>query len=412
MTDMLDWKSSTTKRRRPRFFKGQAVADAPPTGALVWNLHSRPQLLRHRKTQDITDMTPGTSLYKSLLDNISTAVLLLDHELKIRYLNAAAEIMLEMSAQRLLGESIHQVFTEGGRPLEGFEQALRSGQPFTKRQTSLRLAIPNDTIVDYTITPVLVDKGALIMEIQPLDRLLRISQEETMLASQQSTRMLVRGLAHEIKNPLGGLRGAAQLLARELPDDSLKDYTNIIIEEADRLRRLVDQLLGPHKAPDKKPMSVHEVTERIVALMEAETQGRIVIKRDYDPSLPNITGDKQQLIQACLNIGRNAMQALRQQENKSGVITIRTRPQRQFTIGPIRHRVVVRVDIIDNGPGIPDELSETLFLPMISGRPDGTGLGLSIAQTIVQQHGGLIKYESTPGNTVFSIYLPLESHHE
>jgi two-component system nitrogen regulation sensor histidine kinase GlnL len=353
-------------------------------------------------------MTPGTSLYKSLLDNISTAVLLLDHELKIRYLNAAAEIMLEMSSQRLLGESIHQVFTEGGRPLEGFEQALRSGQPFTKRQTSLRLAIPNETTVDYTITPVLIDKGALIMEIQPLDRLLRISQEETMLASQQSTRMLVRGLAHEIKNPLGGLRGAAQLLARELPDDTLKDYTNIIIEEADRLRRLVDQLLGPHKAPDKKPMSVHEVTERIVALMEAETQGRIVIRRDYDPSLPNITGDKQQLIQACLNIGRNAMQALGQ--TSDAVITIRTRPQRQFTIGPTRHRVVVRVDIIDNGPGIPEELSETLFLPMISGRPDGTGLGLSIAQTIVQQHGGLIKYESTPGNTVFSIFLPLESH--
>jgi two-component system nitrogen regulation sensor histidine kinase GlnL len=262
-------------------------------------------------------MTPGPSLYKSLLDNISTAVLLLDHELKIRYLNAAAEIMLEMSSQRLLGESIHQVFSEGGRPLDGFEKALASGQPFTKRQTSLRLPTPNETTVDYTITPVQVDQGALIMEIQPLDRLLRISQEETMLASQHSTRMLVRGLAHEIKNPLGGLRGAAQLLARELTDDSLKDYTNIIIEEADRLRRLVDQLLGPHKAPDKKPMSVHEVTERIIALMEAEAQGGITIRRDYDPSLPNITGDKQQLIQACLNIGRNAMQALAGQSDGS-----------------------------------------------------------------------------------------------
>ncbi len=356
-------------------------------------------------------MTPGTSLFKSLLDNISTAVLLLDHELKIRYMNPAAEIMLEMSAQRLLGDSIHHVFSEGGRPLSGFEQALRSGQPFTKRQTVLRLPVPAESTVDYTITPVQIDgnDGALIMEIQPLDRLLRISQEETMLASQQSTRMLVRGLAHEIKNPLGGLRGAAQLLARELPDDSLRDYTNIIIEEADRLRKLVDQLLGPHKAPDKKPMNVHEVTERVLALIEAETQGKITLKRDYDPSLPNITGDKPQLIQACLNIARNAMQALGNQTD--GQILMRTRAQRQFTIGSTRHRIVVRIDVCDNGPGIPPELAETLFLPMISGRADGTGLGLSIAQTIVQQHGGLIKHESTSGHTVFSIFLPLESHH-
>jgi two-component system, NtrC family, nitrogen regulation sensor histidine kinase GlnL len=355
-------------------------------------------------------MTPGTSLYKSLLDNISTAVLLLDHELRIQFMNPAAEMMLEMSNQRLCGESIHNVFSEGGQPLSGFEQALNSGQPFTKRQTVLRLPIPSESTVDYTITPVQIDHdGALIMEIQPLDRLLRISQEETMLASQQSTRMLVRGLAHEIKNPLGGLRGAAQLLARELPDDALRDYTNIIIEEADRLRRLVDQLLGPHKAPDKRPMNVHEVTERVLALLEAETQGRIVLKRDYDPSLPNITGDKQQLIQACLNIARNAMQAVNDQPD--GQILLRTRAQRQFTIGAIRHRVVVRIDICDNGPGIPAELNETLFLPMISGRPEGTGLGLSIAQTIVQQHGGLIKHESTPGNTVFSIFLPLESNH-
>jgi two-component system nitrogen regulation sensor histidine kinase GlnL len=257
------------------------------------------------------------------------------------------------------------------------------------------------------VTPVLqdADKISLVLEIQPLDRMLRISREEGILSSQQNTRALVRGLAHEIKNPLGGLRGAAQLLARELPDASLKDYTNIIIEEADRLRNLVDQMLGPNKAPDKKQLNLHEVVERVRQLLEAETHGRIRFLRDYDPSIPDLLGDKEQLIQAVLNIVRNAVEALTGMASPPSIPTImlRTRSMRQFTIGTQRHRLVV-----DNGPGVQRNLLETIFLPMVSGRSDGTGLGLSISQSIINRHHGLIECHSEPGSTTFSLYIPLE----
>ena len=253
---------------------------------------------------------------------------------------------------------------------------------------------------------------ALVLEIQPLDRMLRISREEGIFSSQQNTRALVRGLAHEIKNPLGGLRGAAQLLARELPDIALKDYTNIIIEEADRLRNLVDQMLGPHKVPEKKPLNVHEVVERVRHLLEAETQGQIHFVRDYDPSIPDLLGDKEQLIQAVLNIVRNAVEAMNGMAQKPPrpTILLRTRSLRQFTIGTQRHRLVAKIDIIDNGPGVPPDLLETIFLPMVSGRSDGTGLGLSISQSIINRHNGLIECHSQPGNTTFSLYIPLEQN--
>eukprot|EP01132_Coremiostelium_polycephalum_P023306 gene23306-27725_t len=221
--------------------------------------------------------------------------------------------------------------------------------------------------------------------------------------------MLVRGLAHEIKNPLGGIRGAAQLLARELPDENLKDYTNVIIEEADRLRNLVDRMLGSNKLPSLAMTNVHEVLERVCQLVEAESQGCITLVRDYDPSIPDVLIDREQMIQAVLNIVRNAMQAISSQnELRLGRISLRTRALRQFTIGHVRHRLVTKVEIIDNGPGIPAELQETIFFPMVSGRPDGTGLGLAITQNIISQHQGLIECESHPGHTTFSIFLPLE----
>lgn len=221
--------------------------------------------------------------------------------------------------------------------------------------------------------------------------------------------MLVRGLAHEIKNPLGGIRGAAQLLSRELPEESLKDYTNVIIEEADRLRNLVDRMLGSNKLPNLAPTNIHEVLERVSSLVEAESQGSITLVRDYDPSIPDLLLDREQMIQAVLNMVRNAMQAIAGQNDlRLGRITLRSRTLRQFTIGHTRHRLVCKVEIIDNGPGIPAELQETIFYPMVSGRPDGTGLGLAIAQNIISQHQGLIECESHPGHTVFSLFLPLE----
>ncbi|HCC60948.1 MAG TPA: PAS domain-containing sensor histidine kinase [Pseudomonas sp.] len=249
----------------------------------------------------------------------------------------------------------------------------------------------------------------LLLEVLPRDRLLRITKEEAQLSKQETTKMLVRGLAHEIKNPLGGIRGAAQLLARELPEEHLKDYTEVIIEEADRLRNLVDRMLGSNKLPSLAMTNIHEVLEHVASLIEAECQGSLILVRDYDPSIPEVLMDRAQMIQAVLNIMRNAMQALAgQSELGLGRLTLRTRSLRQFTIGHIRHRLVARIEIIDNGPGIPAELQNTLFYPMVSGRPDGTGLGLAITQNIISQHQGLIECESHPGHTAFSIFLPLE----
>lgn len=355
-------------------------------------------------------MPEDSALYKQILDNLSTATLLMDANLCLTYINPAAEALLEVSAARVMGFPVSDFFSENGKPIEGLRNAMTNHSPFTKRQALLRLPTLHEITVDYTVTPISGKQHSMVMEILPLDRLLQISQEESLLTSQQTSRMLVRGMAHEIKNPLGGLRGAAQLLAKELPSEELKDYTNIIIAEADRLRNLVDQMLGPRQAPDMVPVNIHEVLERVYTLIDAETQGSVKLQRDYDPSIPDITGDKEQLIQATLNIVRNAMQALQDQDN--AVITIKTRPLRQFTIGNERHRLVCRIDIEDNGPGIPAYIAQNIFFPMVSGRPEGTGLGLSISQSIISQHHGLIKCESEPGRTTFSIFLPLEPQHE
>jgi two-component system nitrogen regulation sensor histidine kinase GlnL len=218
----------------------------------------------------------------------------------------------------------------------------------------------------------------------------------------------VRGLAHEIKNPLGGLRGAAQLLERELSDPSLKEYTGIIIGEADRLQTLVNRMLGPNTRPQRRSINIHQVVERVRTLAVAEAPPGVTIVRDYDPSIPDFMAEPDQLIQALLNIVRNALQAIGEQ----GEIILRTRSIRQATIGHHRHKLAARLDIIDNGPGIPPDMMESIFFPMVTGRPDGTGLGLPIAQDLVNQHHGLIECHSEPGKTVFTLLLPIETNHE
>ena len=232
-----------------------------------------------------------------------------------------------------------------------------------------------------------------------------------MLSTQETSRNLVRSLAHEIKNPLGGIRGAAQLLARELSAHSIDfdEYTRIIIDETDRLRNLVDRMLGPHRPVNRKPTNVHEVLERVIKVVRAETSNQLELVRDYDPSIPEIPGDRELLIQSLLNIARNAVQVLLEHDlEKDGVITFRTRVQRRYTIGRKQHPLVARISIADNGPGIPPELVKDIFFPMITGRAEGTGLGLAIAQNLIGQHDGIIKCESVPGLTEFSIYLPLD----
>lgn len=355
------------------------------------------------------------SVRTDILDNLKTAILLLNPNLSIKYLNSSAEVLLEASGNRVLGESITSLFSEDSNDETRLIDAIKDANAFTKREALLRLPSQQIITVDCAVTPIVDGDNivSLIMELQPLDRLKRISKEEEILSSQQNAQALIRGLAHEIKNPLGGLRGAAQLLARELPENALTEYTDIIIEEADRLGNLLDRMLGPNSLLELKPLNIHEVLERVRGLINAETNGTILIKRDYDPSIPDLIADKERLIQATLNIARNSMQALMSSDKTPHPsITFKTRTRRQFTIGNKRHRLVCHVSISDNGPGIEAGLIDKIFLPMISGRANGTGLGLSISQSIINHHHGLIECSSEPGATSFNLYIPLETKSE
>lgn len=347
-----------------------------------------------------------------ILDNLSTAILLIKKDLTVIYVNNAAESLLENSRSKMIGTSIKQLFHELSDSEQQLYSAITHNKSFTKREAQLFLNKQKTITVDYGISPIF-DKNdqldKLIIELHPLDRLLKISRDEDLLNTHQASQALVRNLAHEIKNPLGGLRGAAQLLARQLPDKALNDYTDIIISEADRLTKLVDNLLGSNSLLKFQTHNIHEILEHVKQLIEAECNHSIKINRDYDPSLPELTADHDSLVQIFLNISRNAMQALLSDaENKAPSITIKTRILRQFTIGTLRHRHVCHIEIIDNGPGIPTEMINTIFLPMVSGKALGNGLGLSIAQSLANHHQGLIECQSKAGKTCFSIYLPLE----
>ena len=350
------------------------------------------------------------SIHKRLVDHLTTAVLVLKQDLRVAYSNSSAEMLLEISDQRSKGTLVNNLFRNANSPLVGLDECIKTGQTYTEREVELATLKGNHINVDYTASPFFEDgQTYVVMEIYARDRLQRISREEDLRAKQESSRMLIRGLAHEIKNPLGGIRGAAQLLDKELEDGDRKDYTRIIIAEADRLRNLVDRMLGPNQSFKQAPTNIHEVMERVVSLIEVESAGQIKLIRDYDPSIPEFIGDKEQLIQALLNIARNALQALSNlPEDKVRSITFKTRTLRQFTIGPTRHRLVSRIDIIDNGPGIPSNLQKSIFYPMVSGRPEGSGLGLSITQSIIGLHRGLVECESRPGKTSFIIFIPLE----
>lgn len=348
----------------------------------------------------------------SLLESLSTAVLVLDKALCVRYANPAAEQLFATGRAHLQGQKISYFFCDGDRGHTDLQNALNDWQPYTRREALLHLQGHSDDVtVDYTVTPIgnAASERQLLIELQPLGRLMRFSREDSLLAAHQATRALVSGLAHEIKNPLGGIRGAAQLLARILDDSGLREYTDIIINETDRLRTLVDRMLGPRRLPDFKKINIHQVLERVRVILQAEAGEALELERDYDPSLPDVWADMDQLIQVVLNVLRNAAQSVLENPMKEKpCIVIRSRALRQLMIGTIRHRLVCLIEIEDNGPGISDALRETLFYPMVTGRSEGTGLGLPIAQSIMQQHGGLIECESRPGCTVFKILIPFE----
>lgn len=352
--------------------------------------------------------------FKQILDSLLTAVIVLDRDLNIYCVNNSAEILLGISGEHFVGRPVSQCFSECDPTANNFREAVINKSDFTMRRAVWKLHNDTEITVDYSVMQNF-DLESIIVEVQPLDRLLRISREEAMLATQETSKNLVRSLAHEIKNPLGGIRGAAQLLERELSmSDAGNDYdefTRIIIDETDRLRNLVDRMLGPRRAPKEEPTNIHEVLEHVMSVLKAETEGRPSFDRDYDPSIPHIKGDRELLIQAILNIVRNAVQVLQENNQDNGHIIFRTRVQRRFTIGRTQHALVLRASIVDNGPGIPPEIIEDIFFPMITGRAEGTGLGLAIAQNLISQHKGTIECESVPGKTEFSIYLPLDNNH-
>ncbi|OAI28012.1 MULTISPECIES: nitrogen regulation protein NR(II) [Methylomonas] len=344
-------------------------------------------------------------MYKKILDHLNEAILMFDRDLLLTYINPAGEMLFADSAKHLLGNPAQKLFKIGHHGLfTDLMQRLHQHEPLVDRELILERMSQSIT-VNLSATPLLEDGqlNEILIELQQVDRHLRITKEEQLLAQQNTSRMLVRGLAHEIKNPLGGLRGAAQLLDLELHDPELKEYTQIIIAESDRLQELMDKMLGPNKPAHKSLLNIHEILERVRQLVAVEAGNNISLETDYDPSIPELFADKNQLIQALLNIVRNAIQAIQ----TSGRITLKTRIRRHMTIGRKRYRLAVKIDVIDNGPGIKPELMGQIFYPMITGRAEGTGLGLSIAQSLINQHSGLIECESEPGNTVFSIYLPL-----
>lgn len=346
-------------------------------------------------------------IQRTIIDNLSTSVLLLGQELGIQYLNPAGENLFQISNKRACKLNLNDLIFIEGYFIERLKQVIIDQQPFSEHEVSLQISQDKTITVDYKVTPIHNpgNNNLLLIEINHMDRQLRIAREEKLLSEQSATRNLIRGMAHEIKNPLGGLRGAAQLLERELPSDELKEYTQVIIGEADRLQNLVDRMLGPNNLPQFQTINIHQVMEHVRRLVQAESPESLYFNLDYDPSLPELKADPDLLIQAILNITRNAAAAL----DNDGQITFKTRPQRHFTIGHTHHRLVMQIDIMDNGPGIPTELIGQIFYPMVTGRADGTGLGLSIAQSLINQHKGLIECHSKPGNTVFTVYLPLET---
>ena len=346
-----------------------------------------------------------------MLDALSTGIMVLDSQLCVVYANVGAQDLLGLSLKQARGHPVSELFAGAQSLVELLRRSLQqaeiyAGHEFTLTPVSTVQAARAPVVVDMTVTPLegQITGTHLLIELVDARARQRISRETELLSRVDGSRLMVRQLAHEIKNPLGGLRGAAQLLERELHDGSLREYTTVIISEADRLRTLVDTMLGPAGPPRKQALNVHEICEHVFQLLRSEAAAGVVIERDYDPSVPEGRFDRNELIQALLNIARNALQAL----GEAGHMVLRTRTLSNLNIGPARHRLVACLQVEDNGPGVPDDMHKTLFFPLVTAKAEGTGLGLSVAQDMVARHGGIIEFESRPGRTVFSMLLPLE----
>jgi two-component system nitrogen regulation sensor histidine kinase GlnL len=338
------------------------------------------------------------------LELLNTAVLMLDESLNVTYANPAAETLFAQARKQMVGVPFDTTLPNNEEFVDRLAHALEAQAGFN--DNDLLLEVEGYPVhLHCVITPTEAGEARLVLEFRELEQQLKIAREAKMLEQQQANRELIRNLAHEIKNPLGGIRGAAQLLERELGDPELREFTQVIVKETDRLQSLMNRLLTPNRLPQIEDVNIHEVMERVRTLLLAEFPEGLEVKRDYDTSLPEITGDREQLIQAILNVARNAAQAT----GGLGEIRMVTRIARQITIARKRFRHAIAVSIEDDGPGIPPELAERIFYPLVSGRQGGTGLGLSLAQSFVSQHHGLIEFDSVPGRTRFTLLLPLRS---
>ena len=340
------------------------------------------------------------------LDLLSSAVVLLDAKLLIRYVNPAAENLFAVSQRLLNGQPLKHLVGEPADLASALSNALKNNWGYTGQNIAIQRGDEDVLHLDCTVTPVDVGGARLLIEFRPIDQQLKAAREERLAEQQLANRELIRNLAHEIKNPLGGIRGSAQLLEHELRDlhnaEQLAEYTQVIIKEADRLQDLMQRLLSSHRAMQATQVNVHEILERVGRLIRAEYAG-VHVTRDYDTSLPDLNGDREQLIQAILNVARNAAQAM----HGSGEITLRTRAARQVTLNKKRYRLALELQVFDNGPGIPENIRDKIFYPLVSGREGGSGLGLTLVQSFVHQHKGSIEVESRPGRTCFTILLPL-----
>jgi two-component system nitrogen regulation sensor histidine kinase GlnL len=353
----------------------------------------------------LPDRNPPVAAFAGL-DLLSSAVILLDANWQIRHVNPAAENLFAVSQRLLLGKPLKALVGELTDLTAAIDSALKNNWSYTSHNIAVPHGEAEPLRLDCTVTAVESHGMRVLLEFRHIDQQLRTIREEQVREQQQANRELIRNLAHEIKNPLGGIRGSAQLLERELRlltnAPQLKEYTQVIINEADRLQGLMQRLLSSHRMMQPAQVNTHEILERVRRLIHAE-YAEVRVRRDYDLSLPDLTGDREQLIQAILNIARNAAQAMK----GNGDIVFRTRAKRQVTLAKKRHRLALELQIVDNGPGIPEAIRDRIFYPLVSSREGGSGLGLTLAQSFVHQHQGTIEVESRPGHTCFTVMLPL-----
>ena len=351
-------------------------------------------------------------LAKNYISELSTGVLVLDKSLSIQYLNSSAQSMLDISLKASRKKQLNKIFYEQPDSLQNFKSCLTDNRDFAKADALLFLKGGKKLLCDYHVHPfsnLSLGEG-LIVEIMNKEYSNEIKDRLRTQTNQEVTSAFIRGLAHEIKNPLSGIRGAAQLLSHKLPDQHLKEYTEIVINQTDRLTSLVDNILGPNKKPSFLNQNIHIALENVITLVQHELgEEGIEISKDYDPSIPELFIDIYLFEQSILNLVKNAKESLVESDTISPKIKICTRIMHQEFLGKSKHKTVCKISVLDNGPGIPENMKESIFFPMISGKSQGSGLGLSITQGIVSQHKGTVRFESEPGKTEFSILMPIEN---